>query len=514
MLEMSNREIQLQSEIERLRAELDVYKFREKENLYKTFVINSPDIIILVDREYKYEFIHIPGVPQEKLDGLIGKDLVSSTPEKLRPKMIESVEKVFNQKETVVYESDAESMGKYRYYLNYLSPILDSKGEVRSAYFVSRDITENKINELELNALNLNLKTLFQSLNHLYTISDLNQRVLWFNDGAAKFTEEFYGVKLAKGLRASEIFPAELYMDFNACFQLACTGQITKYYRKYTKPDGTSTTYEINLHPIFENEKLIAIANIAIDISDLVRKEEISEKINKELISQNQQLNQFTYIISHNLRSPITTLMGIANVIDMYKDDSSLVNQLIPQIINSAKKLDVIITDLNYVLNQSDENSQLPQEINLHEIIEVIKEVNGFPGKNITINTDFTDVSKLFSIKSYIYSILFNLISNSIKYKKLEEEVIILVSARNMPDGMVELSIDDNGLGIDLEKYGDKIFGFYKRFHYHVDGKGLGLHITKKQVDYLGGNIRVESQPNVGTRFIIQLPNKEINYKI
>src|SRR5690606_37667081 len=99
--------------------------------------------------------------------------------------------------------------------------------------------------------------------------------------------------------------------------------------------------------------------------------------------------------------------------------------------------------------------------------------------------------------------IIQNLISNAIKYKNPDRAPVILIESY-IENNIVKLRVKDNGLGIDLERNGDKIFGFRKTFHKHPDAKGLGLFITRNQIETLGGKIYVESKPNIGTTFTIE----------
>ena len=112
---------------------------------------------------------------------------------------------------------------------------------------------------------------------------------------------------------------------------------------------------------------------------------------------------------------------------------------------------------------------------------------------------------RLYTVKSFLQSILLNLMSNALKYKRKEVPLEISIDARISEEKTLCLSFTDNGLGIDLEKNKDKIFGIYKRFHPHIEGKGLGLHLVKTQVDLLGGEIEITSEVDKGTTFKIYL---------
>ena len=105
-------------------------------------------------------------------------------------------------------------------------------------------------------------------------------------------------------------------------------------------------------------------------------------------------------------------------------------------------------------------------------------------------------------IAPYVESILYNLISNAIKYRDPERSPHIAIKTTHENE-FVCLAVMDNGLGIDLKKYKQNIFSLYKRFHLHVEGKGLGLYLVKTQIEALGGRVEVRSEPNEGTTFQI-----------
>lgn len=119
---------------------------------------------------------------------------------------------------------------------------------------------------------------------------------------------------------------------------------------------------------------------------------------------------------------------------------------------------------------------------------------------------DFSAYPVIYSVKSYIHNLLYNLISNAIKYKKHSLAPEIYLSSYKVDDHKFCIECRDNGIGLDLERHKGKLFGFYKRFHTHVEGKGIGLHIVKKQIELLNGQIEVTSAIDEGTTFKILLP--------
>jgi signal transduction histidine kinase len=129
--------------------------------------------------------------------------------------------------------------------------------------------------------------------------------------------------------------------------------------------------------------------------------------------------------------------------------------------------------------------------------------------EQFAIVSDFSEVNEFMTTKSYLYSIFYNLISNSIKYRKTDVNSYIKIKS-NLINNSLFLTFEDNGLGIDLDKKGDQIFGLYKRFHFHIEGKGMGLHMVKTQTEALGGKISVKSEVNKGTTFIIEFEGNSL----
>jgi len=173
-----------------------------------------------------------------------------------------------------------------------------------------------------------------------------------------------------------------------------------------------------------------------------------------------------------------------------------------------VKKLDNVIMDLNHILQVKKGSNETKEIVNLSGLLnDVTESVNGLMQKeNVKIITQF-EVAEIMTLKSYLYSIFYNLIINSIKYKKENESPVIKIESIKRKD-KIELLFKDNGSGIDLEKKGDQVFGLYKRFHLHTEGKGMGLFMVKTQVEALGGKISIQSEVNQGTEFKIDFEHR------
>jgi signal transduction histidine kinase len=231
----------------------------------------------------------------------------------------------------------------------------------------------------------------------------------------------------------------------------------------------------------------------------------------ENLIQRNKELEQFTYIISHNLRAPVANIMGLYQLLTLGADDEQEFLTLISRLGTSVQSLDSVIRDLNLILDVKQQVHEQMDAVSFTQITEDIKATFAVYVEQhlIEIKCDFKAVDTIHSLNNYIYSIFYNLISNSIKFKRTEEKLLLQITSYQKND-KISIHFADNGKGIDLEQNGDKLFGLYRRFDTSVDGKGMGLYMVKTQVETLGGQISVESRPGAGTTFMVELPESSL----
>jgi signal transduction histidine kinase len=230
-------------------------------------------------------------------------------------------------------------------------------------------------------------------------------------------------------------------------------------------------------------------------------------KSNLELIRQNNQLQQYGYITAHNLRAPVARILGLTNILksDQLNPDEDLL--IVDKLRRTTLELDTIIHDMNAILDIKNGVENSYEVVDFHERLDKIKKMlkDSIANTHTSIQEDFTAAKSTFSIPAYIESILYNLISNAIKYRSSKRTPEIIVRS-GITDGLLELTVSDNGMGIEPHLMKDKIFNLYQRFHDHVEGKGMGLFLVKTQVEALNGNISIESTVNKGTTFHITIP--------
>ena len=263
--------------------------------------------------------------------------------------------------------------------------------------------------------------------------------------------------------------------------------------------------------PIYNSENKVSHwISIQRDITEEKNQEKEKEQLIRELTQNNKDLKQFSYITSHNLRAPLSNLIGLLNLIEDIPNDNQELKELISGFSKSTHLLNDTINDLAKVMIIKDNPSIQKEEILLNVIFEnVFCQLNSqIELYKPIIKLDFEKATTLYVNKAYIESILMNLLTNSIKYKSENRKLKISIATSQLNDAVI-LTFKDNGIGIDLERNKDKVFGLYQRFHNYPDSKGLGLYLVKSQVETMGGIIDIESQVNKGTIFTLIFKNKQ-----
>ena len=268
-------------------------------------------------------------------------------------------------------------------------------------------------------------------------------------------------------------------------------------------------SYMISAVPLDEtsgniNKILIASQNI----TEQKRNETEKELLIEELTQNNSDLRQFSYITSHNLRAPLSNLLGIIKLLDTSLIQDEMTKLLLQNFEECTLQLNDTVNDLINVLIIKNNVNAKKEKLDIRKMFErVIHSVqNAINQNNTTITCDFDNAYEVLFNRSYLESILLNLVTNAVKYSSPKRKSEIKVKTEKISDGVI-MYFSDNGLGIDLERYKDRIFGLYQRFHDHADSKGLGLYIVNSQIRVMGGEIDVESEVDKGTTFIITFKN-------
>ena len=254
---------------------------------------------------------------------------------------------------------------------------------------------------------------------------------------------------------------------------------------------------------IYENGISIRLRGIMIDITKSKEAERDLNAAFNLVTEQNKRLLNFSYIVSHNLRSHTSNIASILALIESSETEEER-EEMIGLLKTVSSSLNLTMIHLNEVTNIRTNIGLVSEPLNLEMFFTRVKSVlaDQITSKGVTILTAIPADTMINYNPAYLESILYNVISNSIRFRHPSRKPIIKINLV-IENDMKVLQISDNGIGIDLVKNADKIFGMYKTFTNNSDSKGIGLFITKNQIDAMGGNITVESELNVGTTFKI-----------
>lgn len=254
--------------------------------------------------------------------------------------------------------------------------------------------------------------------------------------------------------------------------------------------DVLTITRDITHQKLYELELKRNIDNLELLADRIEKKREI--------------LESFTYIVSHNLRSPVANLAALLNLLKE-ETDEDMRNLFIQKIDIAFENLSTTVTDLTNAVRIRQDTEIPKEELFFEDIVSghIINLEMQIKETDSTIAYDFTACEKIIYPKVYLESIFLNLLTNAIKYRSPKRAPHIVFKSYIDEDGIISLTCEDNGTGINLQKHGAKLFGLNKTFHEHPDAKGTGLFITKNQIETMGGTIYIESEVDKGTKFII-----------
>ncbi|TDE48471.1 PAS domain-containing sensor histidine kinase [Flavobacterium sp. GT3P67] len=351
---------------------------------------------------------------------------------------------------------------------------------------------------------------ILESIGDAFFALDYTGMITYWNKQSEKLLK--FSKEKTIGKNIWQIFPDVVNSSFFTFYQKCIEEKENQHFEIYVHL--INRWFEVSAYPsskgisvFFKDISLGKKANSA-----LLKLNKNLQKQTKELVTANKNLEQFSFILSHNLRAPVANILGLVNLLDGQDYRPEVKDNFLKEISDNVNRLDNIIIDLNNILKIRSNISLSKQVVNLENLISSITLgiQNLIEKEQIQIITRFEDIPELETVRSYLHSIFFNLIINSIKYRKDDSSLRIEISSEKNKEG-VKIIYMDNGLGIDLAKNGKKIFGLYQRFHHHIEGKGMGLFMVKTQVETLGGEITVLSEVHKGTQFTLEFKYNNSN---
>lgn len=281
--------------------------------------------------------------------------------------------------------------------------------------------------------------------------------------------------------------------------ELTKSKPLFNFENRYVKKNGEIVWLSWTSLPVESDQLVFAIAK---DITHIKRQEADRSSLLTNLTNVNEDLRQLTYTTSHDLRSPVNNLLAVLDLLDFSKINDNEATELIRIVKMSGEYLKETLD--NYVDALSEKHHELAslEDVELQESLDnVLKSICSLvETSKATIHVDFSSTGKIRFNKNYMESVFLNLLTNSIKYASPDRLPVIQIRSETA-NGTDRLTFSDNGLGFDMEKVKDKIFGLHQKFHKHKDSKGIGLYLVHNHITSLAGKITVDSQENVGTTF-------------
>jgi PAS domain S-box-containing protein len=290
----------------------------------------------------------------------------------------------------------------------------------------------------------------------------------------------------------------------------ALEGKVQTFEREIILPSGEIRPALANYYPDILNGEVLGFFVHVADVTPLKKLEKKLVKSNETVSAQNKRLLNFSNIVSHNLKSYSVNLSAILELYTAAESESEK-EKMLKYLKNISRGFSATIDHLNEIVKSQNQSQLNYLEINLQSYIKMVVEhlrIQISSSNAVVINNVSPEV--MLSVNpAYMESILLNLLTNAIKYRHPERTPVIELESFH-EDDKTALVIKDNGKGINLEKHGADLFGMYKTFHGNADAQGIGLFITKYQIEAMGGIIKVESEENRGASFTIYFDSYKV----
>ncbi|UZR93001.1 PAS domain S-box protein [Chondrinema litorale] len=494
---------------------LEEKKVKESRQLYNALTTNFPGgTIDIINKDYEYVFTggqELEDLPQNAED-VVGKNIYEIYSKPLAKQLKEHLERCFKG-EHVTF--DISYQGKY--WNAYAIPLSNEDNEVDKVMLLSQNITQQRKADIGLKETHKSLSDFRKALDVASMVAILNEQgeISYINENLSRLS----GYKLDEITDKSIDFLFDYSRMVSSFFdeikELLFAGDIWK--GELVGRNKLGNIYWLNMSIIpFVDEKGEPYQFLAVGSDNTTRKlaEEQLKIQNKELTRINGELDRFVYSTSHDLRSPLVSILGLINIARLEIEEGGALSSYLDMIEKSVKKLDGFVQE---IIDYS-QNARLEvkyEEIDFEEIfattVAKLQQIDGASQVDFQIETElevpfYSDISR-------IAVILNNLITNSIIYRstRIDNPFVKVRIKANKNFALIE--VEDNGKGIS-EDYIENIFDMFFKATTFSSGSGLGLYIVKESIGILEGEIDVHSMQNEGTTFIVKVPNGARNIDI
>ena len=412
-----------------------------------------------------------------------------------------------------------------------VSPIEDERGRLVGTSVITRDISQKKTYEKALRRSENRFRYASMATSDSIYDWDLKTNEVWRNESYQKLFCPGEPIGKDEKWFASKLHPDDRDRIIESVYKSIRDPLCDKWSGSYRfkKVDDTYSYVEDSGFIVRNKEReAIRIIGAMNDITERIQFQKQLEEINeslehkvqertaemeenyREMVRLNEDLDSFVHSASHDLKVPIVNMEALVGM--LRKDElSDRSMEIIKKLETSITRVQKTIYNLSSATKARKNMFDDILEFNVDEEIElVIAEMSQtIYQTDAKINFDYKVRPKILFSQTGFHSIMRNLVSNSIKYAKIAETPKIDITVYEEPFYVV-ISVKDDGLGIDMEKHGQKLFGIFKRLHDHVEGSGVGLYYVKRLLESNGGRIEVKSKPDKGAEFIIYIKKRKL----
>ncbi|MFN3405383.1 MAG: PAS domain S-box protein [Cytophagaceae bacterium] len=519
-------EVKAEEELKRSNSELEEkVKLRtaqlekQKEDIYSVFMQAPAMIAITRGPDLVFELanpLYLKNLGKTK--DIIGKPVLEVFPEIKGQPIHNILFNVYNTGERfmgneVLVPLDINNDGKVEdIYFNFVyEPLRNPEGKVDGILTHAVEVTHQVKARMELQESEDRFRTMAENIPNLAWMADADGYVFWYNKRWYDYTGTTFEQMAGFGWDLV-MHPDELPAIYEQWVKAKETETFFEMVFSIKGADGNYRVFLTRNSPIRDsNGKIVRWFGTNTDITELRRAEENLERKNRELLKINNDLDNFIYTASHDLKAPVANIEGLLYSMVDILDEETKANEEFQSILTliekSIDRFKNTILDLTEVSKAQKSLHEDVEEVPCGNIIEDVlfsirNQVEQSCGK---IHVDVAECKTVRFSRKNFQSIVYNIISNAIKYRDPDKTLEVHVSTSIQGEYSI-LTVKDNGLGIS-ESNKTKLFTMFKRFHDHVEGSGIGLYIVKRIVDNAGGKIEVESVENAGTTFKIYFPN-------
>jgi|GEM_PF-4930891 len=497
------------------KAKIKERKTKENEQLFKTLIANFPGgTIDIIDKDFKYVFTggkELEDLPQNPED-VFGKSIYELYEPELADKLGLYLTRCM-QGEQLTFDIDYEG----KYWNVFAIPLYNEYEEIDKVMLLTQNITLQRKADKGLKETHKSLSDFRKALDVASYVAILNENAEfnYLNEnliGLSGFSlDELSNHSFEKLLDKENIVST----FFDEIKEILLSGEI--WQGELVCLDKNQENFWLNMSIIpFLDESGTPYQFLAVGNNDTVRKkaEEQIKVQNKELTRINAELDRFVYSTSHDIRSPLVSILGLINIARLELKEGDVVDGYLSMIEKSVKKLDKFVQEIiHYSQNARMEvkYEQIDFDTLVQEAFDGLKQVDGF--SNIELLIDCKSEDPFFSDRNRLKIALTNLLANAILYQRKSIDDSYVKVTVKAEENIVSIIVQDNGIGISKE-YIDKVFDMFFKATTFSSGSGLGLYVVKESMTILDGDISVVSKQNEGATFTMNIPNGARNLDI